>query len=131
MCVKRRDLELMTTFVNLVQLQAFWEWVIEKKEMWCVIWLGQPFQDWTLAAKSLKDVMVTHENLDMHYGVISYILRSTKNNMIRIHFYTIFNVLDTFTMNMSQKLKFCKNYLSPFILNILLLSLKEESLQFF
>ncbi len=33
MCVKRRDLELMTTFVNLVQLQAFWEWVIEKKEM--------------------------------------------------------------------------------------------------
>ncbi len=45
MYVKRRDLELMKTFDNFVQLQAFWEWVIEQKEMWCVIWLGQPFQD--------------------------------------------------------------------------------------
>ncbi len=44
MYVKRRDLELMKTFDNFVQLQV-WEWVIEQKEMWCVIWLGQPFQD--------------------------------------------------------------------------------------
>jgi hypothetical protein len=33
MYVKRRDLELMTTFDSLVQLQAFWEWVIKQKEM--------------------------------------------------------------------------------------------------
>jgi hypothetical protein len=88
MYVKRRDLELMKTFDNFVQLQAFWEWVIEQKEMWRVIWLRQSFQDRTLTAKSLKDVMVTHENLDMHCGVISYILKWTKHNMIRIQFCT-------------------------------------------
>jgi hypothetical protein len=62
--VHKKDLEMMTNFVESMQLKALWEWVGNNEPMWHILWLGSPFMNQTLVEKSLVGMMV-HENFDL------------------------------------------------------------------
>jgi hypothetical protein len=48
----------------------------QHKDMWH-LWLRKPFEDWTMATKSLKEIIVERENLDLHHVPIIYNKLST------------------------------------------------------
>jgi hypothetical protein len=41
----KKDLEMMTSFVESMQLQTFWEWAGSNEQMWHVLWSRTPFED--------------------------------------------------------------------------------------
>lgn len=63
---------MMTSFVESMQLQTFWEWAGSNEQMWHVLWSRTPFEDRVLDRKMLKHVMMVKENINLHMSSMSH-----------------------------------------------------------
>jgi len=67
----------MELFFCLVQLQMLWQWVWQHKDMWLILCSRNPFEDWAMATKPLREIMVEKENLDLCHMFTFYNKLST------------------------------------------------------